>query len=65
MTTDRLFYNLRPTTLAAIVADLKDSYAETGDPLQYGLGDNAMAALINNVGEPDATQLVAQAAEAL
>ena len=65
MTTSRLYRNLRPTTLAAIVADLQDGYANTGDPAQDWMAAEALAALVSNAGENDAAVLVAQAAEAL
>lgn len=61
----RHYSTLRPTTLAAIVADLQDSYAEFGDPLNEWNAAQAYNALVDNVGETDAARLVAQAAENL
>ena len=49
---------LRPTTLAAIVADLRNEYADNGDPLADFMGETTTDALAGIVGEADAQRMI-------
>lgn len=58
-----LFPFLRPTTLAAVAADVQANYAAQGDPLADLLAFLAVNALESVVGAQEAAQMIQDAEE--
>jgi len=65
MTAQTVFRRLRPTTLAAIIADLYDSINEHGDPLDDHLANIARSEIVSNVGGAKAQRMIVEAMDAL
>lgn len=56
---------LRPSTLAAMAADLQAEYADNGDPLLEVMEDLTFTALTDLVGETDAQRMIETAMEVI
>ena len=65
MTAQTAFRRLRPTTLAAIAADLYEIYSENGDSIDYQLARMVRAELVTNAGADDAQRMILEAMQEL